>query len=119
MHDSVFPPTVEQTTFGDYLNAGFGAHILPIVPPRATISPHSELNAGKLGKTPGKWTPDGYVGFHAWPDHQASPADIVRWDRWLGTKSPPSIALQGRAYPVVDIDVDDLALAERVTARVL
>lgn len=119
MHNSVSPPTAQRATFGDYWAAGFGPHILPIIPPRATISPLSNLDAGKLGKTPGKWTPAGYVGFRQWPDHQTDIDDVERWDGWPATTTPPSIALQGRAYPAVDIDVNDPSLAERLKARVL
>lgn len=110
-----------RRAFADYLESGYGVHILPVVPPGAPISPLSTtLKADKLGKTPGKWTPDGYVGFRAWPEHEATADDVQRWDSHLErAKVPPSIGLQGRGFPAVDIDVDDPTLAARMKALVL
>lgn len=101
-----------QRSFREYAAAGYGPHLLPIVPPGATISPASKLDGTKLGKAPARWTPSGYVGLGGWPTFEATAHDIQQWDRQVATvKFGPSVALQGRAFPAVDVDVDDPVLA--------
>lgn len=118
---SQFKPRKSRHTFVEYFNARYGPHILPIVPPNAPISPRTKsLAPDKLGKTPGQWSGDGYLGLLGWPVHQTTADEAARWDADGGVAGgPTSIGLQGRAFPAFDGDINDPGLADRCKAVVL
>lgn len=114
-----------RKTFKDYQAAGYGPHLLTIAPPGAPISPATKaLQPNKLGKTPATWLTEvdveGYVGTRQWTNCQATEADVAKWDEQLSAlEHPPSVGLQGRAFPAVDIDVEDEGLAAALTQLAL
>jgi hypothetical protein len=86
-------------------DAGFLSELLPIIPPDAEISDASrapERILSKRGKIPGRWSPNGWVGFGDWSAWASRQSDIERWRRWpdLG------IGIQTRRHPAIDLDVD-------------
>lgn len=95
--------------FQAYADAGFGEHMLPLIPHDAHISPRSPSHDGlhaNRGKVPGKRTSNGWVGMKDWQDVRASRADLVKWEKWGS-----AIGMQSRTYPGLDIDVTDAGLA--------
>lgn len=91
------------------------ADTLPIIPPNAPIHPASGAGvAAGRGKIPGKKTPDGWVGMHAWTKHCATPEDLRIWAGWQA-----GFGLQGRNFPAIDIDVDDKELSDAIRSLVL
>lgn len=103
-------------TFTEYGRRGFGPSLLAIIPPGAPLSRHTRLKPDKLGKTPGKLLPDGFVGLRAWPDHIATDDDLTVWDQWLGLPHGCNIGLRGDEFPGLDLDVNDAALSARLAA---
>ena len=61
------------------------------------------------GKVPGERRRGGWVGKRSWPELQATIDDIAAWEA-----SGAGIGMQGRNFPALDIDVDDIELADRV-----
>src|SRR5262245_42172665 len=88
-----------------------GSELLPIVPPGAKIKPGSKLTPAILGKAPGKWTPEGFVGFGGkWSlDYQMTEEDAKRAAKWGA-----GIGVQGRIFPAGDCDVEDQYLAKEI-----
>lgn len=89
--------------------AGYGAALIPIIPPTALLSPSTSVDLSQRGKIPGKRLDDGtWVGFTGWTKHQTALDDVERWSGWGG-----GIGLRTRDYPFIDVDVlsDDVAPA--------
>jgi hypothetical protein len=88
-----------------------GRHLLPIIPPDAHLSPKTGVAPNNRGKTPGRLTSGGWIGLTgSWPKElYAELADVQRWHGWKA-----SVGLQTRAYPAIDIDVDDEATAAAI-----
>lgn len=99
-------------SFALYDLAGFGRHLLPILPPDAIINPQN-VNRGKLeekrGKVPGYKGRNGWSGMADWPNLSATPADHRRWDSW-----DCGIGLLGRNFPAIDIDIMDDEVASDI-----
>jgi hypothetical protein len=103
------PTSTTPETFGDYAGAGFFEHLIPIIPPTATISKMSNpsVKAGR-GKIPGKQLQDDtWVGFMKWTQHVAGFDNIMDWDA-MGA----GVGIQTRAFPAIDIDVLDSDVAD-------
>ena len=56
--------------------------ILPIIPIDAVLSPSSTITPDRLGKIPGKLTPNGWVGFGQWSEYRTAQQDVETWSRW-------------------------------------
>ena len=82
---------------------GLGADLLPVVSERsATIAPSSAIK--DLGKLPSTYNGQRQVvGFAAWTQHQAGPADLARWS----SQSDYGICLQTRRIRALDLDITD------------
>lgn len=97
-------------SFHVWAEAGFGPDLLPIIPPKASVSAHAGENVhASRGKIPGKLTADGWVGLADWTLLRANDDMRRRWARWNA-----SIGLQTRSFPAVDIDISDPQLANTV-----
>lgn len=98
--------------FRGWHEAGFGAELLPIIPPGATLTPGTEVRAEHRGKTPGVLTQartwSGLGG--KWSqDLHATISDLKAWTQWGA-----SVGLQARDFPGLDIDVEDAAAANEI-----
>lgn len=106
---------MQERTFSQLHNTGY-RHLLPIIPPDATISSSSSLGPrvgtkqDPRGKLPGLLRSDGWVGFHDWTNYTHDEADLHEWDSWEGA----GIGIRCHDVIAVDIDVTDEALAEMV-----
>jgi AAA domain len=89
-------------------NGGFGRELLPSPGPDAVMSPTSGIK--EPGKVPGLRKPDGtHIGFPEWTKHISTREEMKLWDSWDGM----NVSLQARFLPGLDIDTDDLALADK------
>jgi Family of unknown function (DUF5906) len=103
--------------FRRWFEAGFGADLLPIIPPDAKISEGSEVKDRHRGKTPGVRNSDGtWSGLGGkWADERTtSVADAKKYILWGA-----SVGLQGRNFPGLDIDVENEEFAERIESLAL
>lgn len=91
----------------------FGPDLVPITDPRGAVSPQSKLKVENLGKAPGKWTTDGWVGLSRWQQMVATTADVAQWQRWPGA----NVGLHMRRHVAFDVDLVDNA--DDATANVL
>lgn len=93
-------------------------HILPIIPPGATISSASHSLQHRpddaMGKIPGLKRADGWVGFHGWETYDLQPRDCQDW-AGMGA----GVGLRCHDVVAVDIDVTHGALADLVMGEVL
>lgn len=99
-------------TFEAYAQAGFATELLPILPHNAEIHPDSpafDSLTSNRGKVPGRKRRGGWMGFPDWTDAKVDPADFPIWGGWGA-----GIGMQGRRFPALDIDVDDLELADAI-----
>lgn len=96
-----------------YHDAGLGPETVPIAPIGAEITPGSTIRKEHLGKVPavktaaGTWS--GLGGQWSRTEWTASVTDQKKWDTWGA-----GIGLQGRKFPGLDIDVDDVETAAAV-----
>ena len=89
--------------FTDFINTCYEANILPAIPPKADMSPSSNVHTSQLGKIPGKLTQNGWVGFAKWSYYESTAADLSTWDNWQG-----NICLNcGESFVGFDIDAED------------
>lgn len=104
----------DQGMWQQLIELGLLADLLPVVSnPGAQIAAQSTMRG--LGKTPSLYNRDGEViGIGKWTERQTTMADISKWSR----ESDYGICLQTRHVRALDIDVDDAALVEKITARV-
>lgn len=72
-------------TFTAFAELGYGSRLIPIVPPKASISERSSLfkrlqkGDDARGKAPGVRWPDGRWSSFDWRSHVNSPSDLPRW----------------------------------------
>lgn len=94
---------------------GLTRDLLPVVSrPDAQISPQSKMKS--VGKTPSLYNRDKLVtGIPDWTDWVSSEEDIGNWER----KGDYGICLQTRDVRAIDIDIDDVVLAQRVEDAVV
>ncbi len=99
--------------FADVL--GLTEHLLPVVSnPNAVIAQRSTLRT--LGKTPSVYDRYGeVVGLGDWTTRTSTPDDVRRWS----AQADYGICIQARAIRAIDIDVADVALADRIEAAVI
>lgn len=90
--------------------AGY-TRLIPVIPPRAQLSPKSRVKPEMKGKVPGLRRRDGWVGMHGWQDYHTEPDDPARWESWGA-----NVGMVADHFPAVDIDVDDPELS-RVALR--
>lgn len=101
-----------HTGFRRWHSAKFTTELLPIIPPTAELRAGSTIRPEYRGKTPGVQNQDGTwsgLGGKWSTEFKAELADVKRWQAWGA-----SVGLQGRDYPGLDIDVDDMALADTI-----
>lgn len=98
-----------RNTFDDYAAAGFRDDLLSILPHGASVHSDSIHLASSRGKVPGRKRKGGWVGFAKWAQYTATNQDMNRWHCWGA-----GIGMQGRRFPALDIDIDDLELADAV-----
>jgi hypothetical protein len=99
--------------FADWKGSAFERYLLPIIPAGAKLSRNSKLTPEKIGKVPGKWTSEGWVGFHGWQEYTATAADLERWAKWY-KDVPETIGMCLGDYIFIDLDITDEALAARM-----
>jgi len=92
----------------------FDSAIIPVIPPKATLSKTSTLSQSNLGKIPGKYREqhDCWSGFSNWPDHEATEEDIALWETW----PEHNVGVNARYFPGIDIDIEDQALVDEIVA---
>ncbi len=74
----------------------------------------------QLGKIPGKRRPDGtWTGFYAWQSNRATPLMLERWQGWQDTTGPFASAIRTGVFLAGDVDINDEAIAEEITVRVI
>lgn len=112
-HPSLSPPLF-ATARAPFIAAGYPANtLLPLIPPGAKLAPGCTLDAGALGKIPGRyagrvdgvdawwgmtgdWSKQGLAGARG----RLTPAQTQTW--------PTSqVGISGRVVPAIDVDVDD------------
>jgi hypothetical protein len=93
--------------FAAWFSAGFTTELLPIIPPGAPISPRSKVKEG--GKTPGVKADDGWVGLPKWTSAIFAESDVKLCDD-MGA----SVGLQGRSYPMFDLDIENGEIADGI-----
>jgi len=89
---------------------GITADLLPVVSnSTALISPRSKMR--DVGKTPSRYDRERRViGIPEWTSHEASEADVVRWQR----DSDYGICIQTRLVRAIDIDIEDITVSRMV-----
>lgn len=100
--------STDWALFADVL--GLKADLLPVVSrPGATIAKSSSLST--IGKTPSTFNNAGeVVGIPRWTERLASDNDLKRWI----SNSDLGICVQTRLCRAIDIDIEDVAVAQRV-----
>ena len=100
--------------FSSWVQRGFpAASLIPITPPGAVIAPTSRLRPEVCGKSPGLYGSSGWYSF-AW---LTLPVGQPAWDN--AEKHGCGVGLLAGAFPAVDIDVLDEALAAKIEALAL
>lgn len=98
--------------FAYWSRLGFGADLLPIVPPDAEIHPDSKVRPEHRGKVPGRRGAHGlWTGYADWRHGTAGPGDWAAWDR-MGA----SVGLRLGGWIAVDVDILDPEIASAVVA---
>lgn len=91
-------------------HAGYGAALIPIIPPDAPLSPSTKVHPSQCGKLPGKRLDDStWVGFKDWTNHATTLADVEKWSDWGA-----GIGLRTRDLPFIDIDVSSEGVAPAI-----
>lgn len=86
--------------------------LVSILPPDAEISSTSKLDPTTKGKAPAIRQADGkWKGFTAWQSATTTRDDVTRW-----IADGAGFGLRTRAYPAIDVDVFDPAIASAVEA---
>ena len=106
--------TEAHPTFAKWKAAGFGDHLIPIIPPGAKLAPGSRLSPDRIGKVPGILKADGcgWLGKTGWGTAPPpTDAELAKWDSWGA-----GIGLRGGRLVFVDIDIYDTAIADMIDA---
>jgi hypothetical protein len=104
--------------FSAWSAAGFTIDLLPIAPPGVEVflKDGSKISDGKMPAykgTDGKW-----YGLRKWTD----PKRVVMKEPRVGDEWGANLGLQGRAYPMLDLDIENKEIAdeiEKIARRVL
>ena len=98
-----------MTGFKHYKNSPFVPYLLPIIPKGAPLSPASKLTPERIGKIPGRWTADGWVGFGDFTKHTTTAAQLDGFASFYthdaGVKE--TVGMLGADFPGLDSDVED------------
>jgi len=98
----------------EHFRRELGADILPTVcDPNAVGTPNSKIKS--FGKIPSLYASDGKAfGFHGFVTYKSSEKDVEKWkdDGRLG------ICMVARTVRVLDVDVDDVDLAEAIEKKI-
>lgn len=92
---------------------GFGPGLLPVIPPNAALSPHSEVPADQRGKVPGMKGP---WGWHSGPWMSWLRASEDRLQAWQA--SGAGVGFSGCTVPGLDVDVKEARVADSILAAV-
>jgi len=97
--------------FKNYKNTIFEKNILPIIPPKAELSPLSKIVSDQLGKIPGRRNDQGlWTGFPDWTNHQTRQLELDQWSGWnanVGIRA-------GEEFFFVDVDIEDPAIVTQL-----
>lgn len=96
----------------NYFDAGF-THLISVVPPGATVSAASKIAQADAGKVPGRMNFFGEYSGYNWLEHRPERHEVHQW-----LLDGANIGFGAWAYPALDIDIDDPALAEAVVSAV-
>ena len=109
-----------MANFKDYGNSPLMPDILPIIPKDGKLSPRSKLTPERIGKIPGIWTDDGWIGFPNWTRHRnRKPSILEAFDIQFGKSGhEPIVGLQAEEYPAIDVDCEDPEVI-RIVKRVV
>jgi hypothetical protein len=101
-----------SATIERYVLAGFGDHLLPIIPHDAKLSWGSKVSPKSRGKVPGRYKAqqDQWTGYKGWTIAQI---DDVRREEFA-TYPTPNWGLRGEECPGVDIDSTRAVLAKDI-----
>jgi len=88
--------------------------LVSVIPPNATLSPMSKINATQLGKTPGRKNANGTWGGYDWLKYEPTEDDLKSW-----ALSGANIGILARRFPGVDIDTQDPDLSRIVSGIAL
>ena len=88
--------------------------LIPVIPPGATLVPSSTVPQNQLGKVPGKKTANGLWTGINWRAIEATIDDVRTW-----VFDGANIGLKSDAFPAVDIDCTDEALARIIEEAAL
>ena len=101
--------------FKDYTNHPLMPYLLPIIPKGAKLSPTSDLTDERIGKIPGCWTDQGWVGFHKFTEHVTTPKWLEHYDNYFKSSGhEPIIGMLAEFHPGIDVDCEDQRLNEFV-----
>lgn len=98
-----------MTTAKQLYDLGYDA-LVKITPHDARIAPTSKIKPEMLGKVPGKWTPDGWVGYNWRAAEPVTHNDVESWGK-------AGVGIRTDFYPAVDIDILDAPLSEFIQQR--
>jgi hypothetical protein len=101
-----------SATIDRYVKAGFGDHILPIIPHDAKLSWGSKVSPKSRGKVPGRYKAeqDKWIGYVGWV--QAIIDEKRRAE--FATYPTRNWGLRGEEYVGIDIDTTDATLAKAI-----
>lgn len=102
--------------FRRYVDAGFQAYLIPVIPADARISKPTRLRPSARGKAPGERQADGtWRGLRYWTTRApATSAEVEEWAGWganLGLRTGELVAFD------IDVDPDNAAPAEAKRLR--
>lgn len=100
--------TDERTLPERMFSSGF-SDLIPIIPPGASLTPTSKIQAESIGKLPGVRLANGLWCGTNWRAITATADDVRTWLRWSA-----SVGLRTDYFPCVDIDVADESLAASI-----
>jgi len=101
--------------FKDYTNHPLMPYLLPIIPKGALLSPKTKLTDERIGKIPGMWTPEGWVGFKDFTEHVTTPKWLEHYDNWFKASGhEPIVGMLAEHHIGIDVDCEDQRLNEFV-----
>jgi P4 family phage/plasmid primase-like protien len=122
------PHDKDVSNFLKYRGTKLAKYILPAIPVGADLTDASQVQDGSVGKIPGLWkkSSQAWAGFHDWSTNyqHATDTQLVRWQLWQSDTGPGGnaiiipVCLNTREYIGVDIDTDDVAIANWLRSKV-